>query len=336
MTFKEFNKMLERYSRGESSKEETDVIEKWYSSLGQGDTELLNEHQRIVLEQKMRERLNGDKREIPKNNQRFLRSEVYIGVAAALLILAVSFLFLISQPSTIGGGKESTYTSSIPDSDVQTIINSTADPKKIVLEDGSQVILETGGELHFTSKNFNKNRQVYLSGNAFFEVVKDKQHPFFVYTGDLLTRVLGTSFRVNAPRGKKEIVVSVKTGRVSVSAPANESVQEMILTPNQKAVYSAVDVKILKSLVEDPEVVKPDPSSQRHYQNTPVAEIFEALEKNYGIEIDFNDEAFANCSITTTIADENFFQKLEIICEAIGAEYEITETSILINGKGCN
>ena len=87
----------------------------------------------------------------------------------------------------------------------------------MTLQDGSTVILEPGGEFRYNEKFLNP-REVYLSGDAFFEVTKDASRPFLVYANEITTKVLGTSFRIKANQGEKEIVVAVKTGKVSVMA----------------------------------------------------------------------------------------------------------------------
>ena len=87
----------------------------------------------------------------------------------------------------------------------------------MTLHDGSTVILEPGGEVRYNEKFLN-TREVYLSGDAFFEVTKDASRPFLVYANEITTKVLGTSFRIKAKQGEKEIVVAVKTGKVSVMA----------------------------------------------------------------------------------------------------------------------
>ena len=113
--------------------------------------------------------------------------------------------------------------------------------QKVTLQDGSIVTLEPGSEVRYTQK-FMNHREIFLSGDAFFEVTKDPNHPFFVYANEITTKVLGTSFRVKAKQGEKEIVVAVKTGKVSVFAKSiddvlNKNGQEITLTPNQQVIY---------------------------------------------------------------------------------------------------
>ena len=101
--------------------------------------------------------------------------------------------------------------------------------------------------------NAEHKREVHLEGEAFFEVAHDTLRPFFVYTGNITTKVLGTSFTVSAR--ENVVFVEVKTGRVSVTqttqksaSPRHTLTEEIILTPNQKAVYNGQ--QILMAIVE--------------------------------------------------------------------------------------
>jgi hypothetical protein len=59
------------------------------------------------------------------------------------------------------------------------------------------------------------------------------------------------------------------------------------------------------------------------YDGTPVDKIFMVLEENYGIDIVFDEKVLSACSLTTSMAEEGLYERIEIICQAIGAEYEI-------------
>ena len=68
------------------------------------------------------------------------------------------------------------------------MVNSGTTAQKVTLEDGSTVILEPGGEFRYNEKFLN-SREVYLSGDAFFEVTKDASRPFLVYANEITTKV---------------------------------------------------------------------------------------------------------------------------------------------------
>ncbi len=87
----------------------------------------------------------------------------------------------------------------------------------LVLSDGTKVFLNSDSRLKFPVTFNGENRRVELSGEAFFEVVSDSSHPFIVHTRDMETRVLGTSFDIQAYPDELTIKTTLLTGRVQVS-----------------------------------------------------------------------------------------------------------------------
>jgi hypothetical protein len=55
----------------------------------------------------------------------------------------------------------------------------------------------------------------------------------------------------------------------------------------------------------------------------------------YGLEIQADENIFKNCTLTTTLSEDELFKRLDIICKAIGATYRVDETTIIIEGPGC-
>nr|WP_298935606.1 FecR family protein [uncultured Dyadobacter sp.] len=226
--------------------------------------------------------------------------------------------------------------------DLQTTVrNQEPGPKMISLPDGSKVSLAPNSELHY-SQNFGDSiREVYLTGGAFFKVVKDPQKPFLVNTRQLVTKVLGTSFHVSAYEKDTETRVSVVTGKVTVSRRAAASgatirSPEIVLVPNQKAVFNQQDQQLVKTLVDNPHPVSTGVQEQDFvFQETNVNQVYQMLEKFYGVQITFDQQALAHCSVTADLRQESLYKKLDLICEIIQAEYKIADGQILISGAGC-
>lgn len=258
--------------------------------------------------------------------------------AAACVILGVVtlFLYLYQIPEI-----NSTARAVQPKQDFE-IVNAGGIVRDVALNDGSTVVLQPGSEIRY-AKKFGAIREVYLSGDAFFNVAKDPNHPFFVYTNEVTTRVLGTSFRVRANRNEKEIIVAVKTGKVSVltSEPKTQfskgSAQEITLTPNQQAIYRRNEQVVVKQIVQEPEVVVGQPQAKSNYINESVISILRNLGASYGLTIQFDEEALAGCTLTSdAIEGEGLFDQLDIICNALGGNYIMeTDASIVIQATGC-
>lgn len=215
----------------------------------------------------------------------------------------------------------------------------------IQLIDGSLVLLKKGSRISYSKDFVGNTREIYLSGEAFFEVTKNPEKPFLVYANGLVTKVLGTSFTIRAYDKEKEVTVEVKTGKVSVFAQSDARVEEkatsrelkgVVLTPNQKIVYAREEVRMDKLLVELPTIIiKKNIKPQFEFEDTPVSEVLQTLEKAYSINIVFDEELLSNCPLTASLTDLQLFDKLDIICKGVEARYEILDGQIVIYSKGC-
>lgn len=223
------------------------------------------------------------------------------------------------------------------------VVNNETGTKSIALPDGSSVRLSPESKIRYPATFVKKEREVLLNGEAFFEVTKNPESPFKVYTSDIVTTVLGTSFTVKAFDQDKDVRVVVKTGRVTVSAnTAQNKTQEpekneLVLLPNQQVVYHRDDQKMKRSLIENPSQVGPaDVTSQNLiFENAPVAKVFESLQKRYEVQIIYDADLMAGCQLTAELGQESLFEKLGMICKAIQARYELIDGQIVIHGSSC-
>jgi hypothetical protein len=71
------------------------------------------------------------------------------------------------------------------------------------------------------------------------------------------------------------------------------------------------------------------------FEEVPVTEIFKALEKAYGVDIEFDEAIFSSCELTTVISSDDIYSRLNIICDAIGTSYTLKEDRIVIKSSGC-
>lgn len=203
-------------------------------------------------------------------------------------------------------------------------------PISFDLPDGSTIRLSPGSRLrypeHFSA--YASNRDVYLSGEAYFSIARNSAHPFRVITGELTTRVLGTTFCIRSFEKDTTISITVHTGKVSVEG--------MIVTPNQQLVYHREVKKFQKILIEKPLFIVPDAVDHSMvYEDTPVQQVFDQLAKYYGISIVFDSELLSKCTVTADLSNETFYHKLDLICKAIGANYEIVDAQVVIQTNGC-
>jgi transmembrane sensor len=263
--------------------------------------------------------------------------------AAAIIILAfLSWLFIqLSTPKAQNGYL--LFSTNIENGEIQKI-NNTTKPLAITLSDSSVVHLAANSELSY-SKDFNNgSRDVYLEGEAYFEVKKSTTQPFFVYTEKLVTKVLGTSFKVTAWKSNKNTIVTVKTGKVSVFKSDNLKSEDqksknlggIVLTTNQQVVYSVELKELNKDICEKPLMVTPSKPSELLFESTPIPLVFKKLQDTYEILIVFDEDSVADCSLSANLGGDNlFYDKINLICRAINATWEKIDGNIVITSKGC-
>jgi transmembrane sensor len=218
--------------------------------------------------------------------------------------------------------------------------NQTTVNQVLYLTDGSKVILEPGSSIRHGLFFQKDKREIYLEGNAFFEVAKDPARPFYVYTKDIVMQVLGTSFNVCTNTHNGDVTVVIRTGKVSVYKKAGEPTGQLILTSNQKVLYRARTSDLVSSPLSAVETrsnpVPVSPVFDFNFEERPVGEIFNALTSAYGIPIHYDGGSLSKCVITTSLREEQFEEKLKVICAAIGATYKIENNGVFINGGSCS
>jgi ferric-dicitrate binding protein FerR (iron transport regulator) len=221
------------------------------------------------------------------------------------------------------------------------VANTTHRQQTVFLPDSSKVTLQPESDLKFSTAFNTANREVFLEGEASFEVTHNPKVPFVVFANEVTTKVLGTTFIIRAIKNEPRITVVVKTGKVSVyadpkKAATSTAANEIILTPNQQVVYDKKQNELSKTIVEKPRVIVPQEEVRRmRFEDAPLGEIFKALEKAYGVDIEFDEEQFSSCAMTTVISDDDFFDRLDIICDAMGIGYTKEKDRIVISGAGC-
>lgn len=341
---RKFKEILDRYTKGECTAEEEKLMDEWYEAIGQTSDDESKENideelsTRKLIEADLWSKINPRPVEIETKNPRY-----FLRAAAAILLLVTfgSGLYLLLDK---GGLSQQIFAlqnnNRVEETKFTSFFNSERQPREITLADGSYVMLKPNSEIRFPEKFNSEKREIHLTGEAFFNVKRDPSRPFLVYANEVVTKVLGTSFNVKAYQNEKEITVAVKTGKVSVYANKDNTISEgdasVILTPNQQVIYNRESEQVSKALVEKPEIILPEPTLfKMSYDGAPVTKIFEVLEENYGVDIEFDEDALSNCVLTTSMSDEGLYERIEIICKAIGAEYTVTDAVISIKSNGC-
>lgn len=347
--------LLLKYRQGKCSEEEIRKIHLWYESLNQEFLLSLPEHEKELIENRMLDNIltknPHDEREVivmPESLKWWKSAAFYSGIAACAIIAISYLLFFNNSKSGNKTGRE-TLISHASQSKLIIQKNETDRDQKIKLADNSSITLSPGSEVIYPGEFALDKREVQLTGNAFFEISKNPSKPFFVYSGKLITKVLGTSFRIKTNETDKAVEVEVVTGKVSVfenvavteSSKKPDNIEKsnngVVLTPNQRVTYFAESGHLMTSIVDIP-VAIPEVRSvvNLDFNNAPLSEIMNIFHKEYGIEIMFANDHLGKCTFTGDVSDMPLYEKLALICKSNLAGYELKGTRILITGEGCD
>lgn len=266
-------------------------------------------------------------------------------IAAVLVLgLAVGWLFkhkTLTQDTL-------TYTELI-NRDAEGLIeqtNNSNKPQLITLSDGSSVLLQPKSKLSYPKIFEGNERNVYLSGEGFFEISKNPRKPFYVFANEIVTKVIGTSFRIKAYTDQPNVEVVVRTGKVNVSSNrvlAQLNTETVQLLPNQGVRFMRKELAFEK--ITDITRIKPNAQSVAaieqlsfEFSDVPVTQILRTIEQAYLVEIDYPLEKLKDCYLTTSLSDQPLPEKLKIICESLGntTRYEMNGNQITILTEGCN
>lgn len=204
--------------------------------------------------------------------------------------------------------------------------------QSVLMVDGTRITLSPGARVRYQSLPGPDAREVRLEGSAFFEVAPDPKRPFSVYAGKVVTRVLGTSFRIS---GDSSITIAVKSGKVSVSHEGDR--QAWILLPNEQAVYDAGRNTMAKSVVIDKAILENPvtPAPRFSFDEAPAPVVVDDLAATYAVTIRYDRRLFEKCSITVSLEEGTFYDKLDVLCKVLGATYETVNNEVRISGPGC-
>jgi len=204
----------------------------------------------------------------------------------------------------------------------------------ILLADGSKVILSYGSKLSYPSSfNGRTKREVYLQGEAFFDIKHIDSKPFVVHTGKLETTVLGTAFNVKDIPGDKTITVTVTRGRVKVSD--NNKVLGIII-PNQQITYDKVQLNATQNRINASLYTTWAEKDDLYFEDVTVEAAARLLEARRKVKIEFADELVKSKRFTATFdKSESLDKELKIICEFNDAtySYDKEKTTITIKSK---
>ncbi|HEX3007164.1 MAG TPA: FecR domain-containing protein [Bacteroidales bacterium] len=250
---------------------------------------------------------------------RKIRLWTYAAVASVAVLLTVTFQWFFLSPSE---NRESYIVAQTPN----------GVKSKITLPDASIVYLNSGSTLRYPSVFRSKERKVSLKGEAYFEVRKDREHPFIVETGSVNIKVLGTHFNVKNYDEDPTIEASLLEGAVEVekTKEGSDTNEKVKLMPNQQAVYNKISGRISKRNI-DATLSAIWKEGKYYFEDEKFLNIASRLEHNFNVKIKISSEELKNRSFSGLL-DKNrtIYQILDALKVYCNFHYDVKGDSIII------
>jgi ferric-dicitrate binding protein FerR (iron transport regulator) len=182
----------------------------------------------------------------------------------------------------------------------------------VVLPDGSKVWLNAESTIKFKVPFSKESRDVDLLGEAFFDVTKNPEQPFVVQSGNIKVKVLGTRFNCKAFAEDQQIEVILEEGRIALNSQSTSGSKEEIMNPGDHAV---IERESGATTISNENISKYIAwhTGKLVFDNTPMDEVAQMLERWYGVEVTVQDREIMNYRFTTTFENESLFQVIELL-----------------------
>lgn len=196
---------------------------------------------------------------------------------------------------------------------------------KVELSDGTKVFLNSGSKLRFPQTFDNQaQRTVFLDGEGYFDVTKNKEQPFVVQVNHLNIKVLGTKFNVDAYNDNKSISVALVEGSVVLQDHSEEGSKELMsLSPNQVATLDTTSQKLIKTDVPAMDKYTAWVNGRIVFFGDPIQTVVNKLSKWYNAEIVISDKRLENYRFTGTFINEPLEQVLNVLSLTSKMNYTI-------------
>ncbi len=305
-------KLIRRYIDGECNEQENDLIKKWLDNalINDGDKwhSLGSVEKKVHLDklfQKINSSIqNNEPTSVYPIQRKYPISRKWIAVACLITALFVPVLyykiFHSEQVIQAIGWKQ--------------LVARPGQRMRIKLSDGTLVWLKGGSVIHYPENFVGIVRNIRLNGEAFFEVAKDKAHPFVIETKDLEVKVLGTAFNIQSFETTPNVTVALSEGKLAVNLRDKKLQQPIILSPEEGVSYNRKSGEIKKVNILSYQTKDFFKSGDFNFDNTPLDEVFYILSQSYGLDIQCRGKDYKSRKISGNFSRS---QKPDEILESI-------------------
>jgi transmembrane sensor len=315
MDEKQLIKLIERYLAGQCSEEEKTEVEQWYETFEQQQRLFLNGDAQ-KMEDSAERSLKAIQKKLPGNQVNHLKPNLEEPISKPKSYAIKRFPFwaaaacvLLCLSAVIGLYFKQTHAP-----EKYTVLSAGVGKVKYwKLPDGSSIWLNAGSIMKLPTNFNNEKREVYLEGEAFFNVAKQVDKPFIIHAGNLRTQVLGTAFSVSAYPDATLNTVTVVNGKVQVSDTSQVLGN---LTADRKMEYSNSSGKHIIATTDAAKEMSWK-AQQLVFTDLPMADIALRLQHWYGYQFYFKRQELKNVRFTASFKNTINLQHLLTIMQGV-------------------
>ena len=322
----QIHNLVIKFLKKETTEGENEKILNWVSESNENRAEFRSIHETYHLshlkqyqsEIEIEEAWNNLHRRMPQEpiKNRKLNSKLFWRVAASVaIILAVGV-------SSFWSGR---HLFNQRNNRIVKVEAPAGEKSKVLLADGTQVWLNSGSGLIY---NTSDPREVWLDGEAYFEVKKDKAHPFEVATSSgMKVTVLGTKFNLRTYDDEKNVETTLDEGKIVITGV--NQYKPVVLNPGQQANYNLQNGKLVVRNV-DGEVYSLWKNNVLRFSDISFAELAPRIERWYGVSIDLDSLVSNTDRFTMTIKTESLRELLNMMQLTSNFKYDINGDKVKI------
>lgn len=246
--------------------------------------------------------------------------KLYFGWAASIVVLIVAGALLYLNYLTEGD------ITSIDEEVMVEKVVPRGQKLTVTLDDGSTVIINSESKIRY-GKDFTNMRHVFLEGEAFFEVTRNPDKPFYIQTGEVITTVLGTSFNIKAYPSADVVQVVVATGNVKVNYLKQPEIEEYL--GSQEMLHIKKLSKTFKKEKVDLRQYISWKNNVIYFKDVDFEEISSVLEKWYNVEFIYKNPPDIE-NFNGIFKGKTLEEVLDGICFTVGFSYRIEDKTIYL------
>jgi ferric-dicitrate binding protein FerR (iron transport regulator) len=331
----QLSELLDRYLDGTCTSEEKQVIDNWFELYEDkpGFTESLPDEKKEQLKLRMFNVISrgGEIKSSPKPVIRPLYKSWWLRIAVAAVLLVFAKVIIIDIVLTPAKLTETAVMDMV-------ITNRSKNIIKQLLPDSSVVWLSPDASLSYPEIFAAASRNVSMQGECFFEVTKNARRPFIISSEHIITKVWGTSFRVLDNKAVSAAIVTVVTGKVSVSkkgssgdrAGAKLAAGEVMLLPKEEVTYNKNTDLLVASKQADISALNIYKHIDLSFENARLTEIVDVLNQKFDAHIKIKDDGLNKAIMTADLTGLNLPEVLEVLKASMKLNYEVTNDLIVL------